>query len=413
MSGSHPAKAVVPTIAYLASGQLYLRRPGAAASQPIESDFANRIRDRETQQAQRSGWRDANPIWGSMQQMDQGWFGMGRLPQVADQRRAVFGSVAPAGADAAMLYVLHTDSLSGLFEFTPADGYERRLVHRQGFHMRDMRRHPRAEHIAFSMEMDDGTAHLGLADGDGRKPHQITDGDCRDESPEWLSNEGTGPDAKPSHVLFYQSAGVGRDPHGYYVGLGPYRIERLDLDTQEVRTMLASDDHDYLQPRAGHDGTLLAIRRPHQPDGRRPTSALDVLKDAVLFPWRLIRAVFYFLNYFAMIFAGKPLGSAGAGEGVRRPDPPMVLWGRLIQAKQYQRASRKREPKPLVPRDWELILARGDDIETLAEHVVSFDVCPEGVVYTDGHRVRFRDWDGRVADICKDRMIQQVAALEA
>jgi len=55
------------------------------------------------------------------------------------------------------------------------------------------------------------------------------------------------------------------------------------------------------------DGRLLYIRRPYEPLQGRAAPPLTVLKDIFLFPFRVIRSAFDFLNAFSMAFSQKPL----------------------------------------------------------------------------------------------------------
>ncbi|MFW6060370.1 MAG: hypothetical protein ACODAQ_09320, partial [Phycisphaeraceae bacterium] len=118
-------------MAFISQGRLFLHRPGEAAPRELDSYFANQLRERQQRQQSTAGWQAGNPIWGSMQ-TPAAWHGLGQTAAVADQTRAVFGDVSACGPDQTMLYVLHTDTLSGLFEYSPAVDEERRLIHKQG-----------------------------------------------------------------------------------------------------------------------------------------------------------------------------------------------------------------------------------------------------------------------------------------
>ena len=68
----------------------------------------------------------------------------------------------------------------------------------------------------------------------------------------------------------------------------------------------------------------------------------------------------------------------------------------------------------LVPATWELMsMDHQGKVESLAKHVLSFDLAPEGeIVYTNGSEV-FRVSAGQVPNLlCAHRMIQQVMIFE-
>ncbi len=217
-------------MAYIARGQLFIKRPGDAAPRAIDSAFAEQVHQRQATDAERRGWQSGNPIWNTMQEPT-GWAGVMQPQAVASQRRVMFGGVTAAGGEHAMIYVLHTDAMSGMFEYTPEDDHERRLVHRQQLFLRDLDRHTRDGRIACSAEMEDGTSRIVVAEPDGGRRKQVTEGDTRDENPAWQR------DADGSTLVF-QSAGIGRDPCGESIGLGPSRVERLDRTARHARDRL-------------------------------------------------------------------------------------------------------------------------------------------------------------------------------
>lgn len=189
--------------------------------------------------------------------------------------------------------------------------------------------------------------------------------------------------------IVYQSAGIGRDAAGNVVTLGGYAVQELDLRTGEVREVASAPEHDLLGPRMSADGTLYCIRRPRRETKAR--SFLGAVTDVLLFPWRLLVAVFHYLNFFSARYTGKPLTTAG---GPRRDGPDvgqMMIWGNLLRAQDAARgaADRGGEPPPLAPRSWQLERRRpGAEPEQLAEHVLASDVGPAGqIVYSTGSAV--------------------------
>jgi hypothetical protein len=131
------------------------------------------------------------------------------------------------------------------------------------------------------------------------------------------------------------------------------------------------------------------------------------LKDTVLLPFRLLYAVFQFLNHFSMWFTGNrlntPAGSPRRDLELRK----MMIWGNMIEA---QRGEGGDEAADLVPGSWQLIRRSSYGAEeTLAKGVVAYDLTPDGtVVYSNGNVIFARHPDGRVERLHKDRMIEQV-----
>lgn len=384
--------------AYLAEGRLFVVNDGQEPA-PVESHYAQRILDREEHDKLRKGWRDSNPIWslGKLQQPV--------LPNWAETgpRRVVrFASVARGGSPGSMLYVLNTENVAGLFEYDHAKDEERRLIHRSEFHVRDLDRHAADGRLVCSVAYEDGSVNLAVAEVDGRKLRAVTEGDSIDEAPAW--REGS-----TDHIV-YQSAGVGRDEHGFRTGLSPYRVERLDLANGKVETLLEDEDHDYLLPRMTADGTLYCVRRPYDPRGRH-VRPWQFIIDGLLFPFRLALGIFGFLNFFAMIYGGKPLTTA---DGPQRAGPErkqILLWGRWIDASRAAR--RKGDDAPLVGQDWQLIRRDPQGGErVVASGVLSYDLTGGGgVVYTDGSRVTHLGPDGQSRVAARGRFIERVVCL--
>jgi hypothetical protein len=135
---------------------------------------------------------------------------------------------------------------------------------------------------------------------------------------------------------------------------------------------------------------------------------LTVLKDVVLFPFRLLYAIFQFLSFFSSAFTGKKLTSAGGPKGNEMDLKQMMIWGNLVHAQQAGNA--EAEGADLVPKSWELCCrAANGETKTLAGGVLAYDLADDGsVLYTNGNAIFLLRPDGRKERILSERMIQQV-----
>src|SRR5258708_16847893 len=93
-------------------------------------------------------------------------FGPMGLP--VGRRRIRFSGVTSAGDGKQLLYSLDTDHVGGLFQYELADGFERRLYHRQQLRINDVARHLGDGTLVFSMLAEDGTAHIAMMGGEGK-----------------------------------------------------------------------------------------------------------------------------------------------------------------------------------------------------------------------------------------------------
>jgi hypothetical protein len=387
-------------IAYLADGKLFLKQ-GDDPPRLIESPFVQQMLDRVQRSSQRNNWKNSGMGW---QFSAAGMMGMAGA-QMPQMRRVRFSGLTRGTRSGELLYALDTDHVGGLFTYDVAESYERRLYHRNQFRAQSLSRHPSSGTLALSVRADDGTAHIAILGADGKGLKEVTEGDCVDEAPQWTPGE--------KQVLVFQSAGVGRNQAGVRVALGPYAVQKLDLDSNDFVTVLEEDEHDLLLPRMTSDGSLLFIRRPYDPDGRN-LSPWKVLLDVALFPYRLIVAIVAFLNWFSHVFARKPLITSG-GPPREGPDARyLMLWGKMIDAEKAIRAGREGDGKSLVPATWQLIRRAPDGSEqSLARHVLSFDLAEDGsIIYSNGSTIYQIGADGKSSGaICTGKMIEHVSVV--
>lgn len=389
-------------IAYIAGGKLFLYRDGG--STPIESPFVQTLVAREERNREANSWRAGSLSWN-----------LGAGPQLmalqvadvtGDPRSFWFTGVARV-APGELVYTLESPRAGGLFRLQTSSGDERRLVHRQEFRVADVAFRPGCRSFVVARRASDGTSHLALLGESGGPARQITDGDVIDESPSWVIE----PDqpAERQGQIVYQSAGLARDHSGGVIARGPYAILKLDLDADRLSTLAEFDASDALAPRMDGAGNLFYIRRPYQPFGPR-AGAVTVLKDIVLFPFRLAATIVRICDVYAQAYTQRPLITP------RPPNPEpvnrfMLIHGAMIDA---QRSLKKHaRDGHLVDADWVLVKRRADGAETeLASHVVAFDLLPGGAVLTtNGTRIHRHDPDGKILEIASGHLIERIVGL--
>ncbi|MDQ3441401.1 MAG: hypothetical protein M3478_13750 [Planctomycetota bacterium] len=389
------------SIAYVAEGKLYVRRPGSDP-QLIDSPFVQGILDRVERARERNDWKSQGMAWGFGSQM-RGPFGPVDVP--AERRRIRFTGVAASGTNE-LLYALDTDHVGGLFRYEVAAGTEQRLFHRQQFRASDLSAHPVDGSLVFSVRAADGTARVATMAPEGKGLKELTEGDAVDEAPAWAGGTGK--------VIVFQSAGIGRNEAGIMTGLSPYAVMRLDLDAGTWETLIEEENHDALLPRLAADGTLYFIRRPYEPLGRAP-SLWRVGLDVLLFPIRLVQAIVHFLNFFSLMFSRKPLITSGGPPREPIDQRHLMLWGRVVDAqKALAKTDRNGAPAALVPANWQLIRrdAAGNE-QAVATNVLAYDIALAGggIVYTDGATIRHRASDGTVTTVGTGTLVERVTIL--
>ncbi len=381
-----------PTIAFVADGVLYRLAPDQSP-QRLESPFALEVRGRAQQIQRRHAWKSEGR--GAMF-MSRGllWGPSGNDPQRLQIR---ITDVARGTAQGELLYAMNAEGRTALCRLRVEDGVERRLLHGSERRIADLAVAPGGAEVACSVAHPDGSASLAVMAPDATDLVEVTEGEVRDAAPAWAPGAG--------RRLVYESAGVGRDAQGRFVGLGPSSIHAIELDRGEIQELASDPARDLVRPRLAADGSLFYVSRPYAAVER--PSAWRVALDLLLLPVRLLYAVFQFLSFFTARYTGRPLTTAGGpkrrGADARR----MQVWSNLIEAEE---AAGGEESSPATPRSWQLV-RRGPDgrTETVAASVLCYDVDGEGrVVYTTGSAIHLVLADGTRRRLLTQGGIQQV-----
>jgi hypothetical protein len=198
-----------------------------------------------------------------------------------------------------------------------------------------------------------------------------------------------------------------------HAGVAPAHIEKLDVNSGDIATLLQNETHDFLDPRMDAAGNLYCIRKPYLPPNSK-FNPLRALLDLVLFPFRLLFAFFQFMNFFTARYTGKTLVTSGDRRQKQADIRQMMMLGNLMQAQRDAEHSPERDREGLVARSWELVKmpAAGSELQVIERGVLSFDLCGDGaIVFTDGNNVFLLEENGKKEKLVKDRFISQVIAV--
>jgi hypothetical protein len=385
-------------IAYIAQGKIHLLEPGRPA-RLIESKFGQSVLDRASQIQQRNAWKmkgtgarfmSGAALWG------------GNAGDATAIPMAVTG-VSCGTQNGELVYSIATDEITGVFALRNDAKEEQRLFHTADFRISQLRAHPTEDRIA-CVVMGRGFSNIAVMRGDGCELSDVTQGDSIDRAPSWVPGA--------NHDVVYQSSGVARDQKGNSVGVSAARIERLNAESGEITTLLEDPHYDYLDPQVDGAGNLYCIRKPTASLQRR-FNPLRALLDLVLLPFRLLYALFQFVNFFTARYTGKTLVTSGDARQKRADMMQMMMLGNLMQAQHEAEAAVDRDKEGLVSRKWELLKKSTNGQEEVVQRgVLSFDLCADGsVVYTNGSRIFHLGSDGKTETLGKDELISQVLAL--
>jgi hypothetical protein len=331
------------TIAYLSRGRLNVLTEGGGV-RTIDSKFGKDVRERALQIQDRNAWKTQGT---GARFMTGGrlWSQANRDPMAM---KITIAGIARGCGPGDVLYSLETNEITGVFSVRHETGEERRLFHSAEARVRHVAASPDGASVACALAGGGGTSHISIMRADGSEFVDITEGDSVDLAPSWV----------PGHAraLVFQTAGIARDADGYPVGQGPFSIHQIDLDSGEMTCLAEDPKSDFLGPRVARDGSVLYIRRPYTLWKSRP-SFLRAFFDFLLLPFRLLYAVFQFLNFFTVRYTGKPLTNSGDAKSKEMDIRQMMIWGNMIDAQKAARESEKAGDASgaIVPSTWQLV----------------------------------------------------------
>lgn len=372
-SGSPAADAGTPSahthsVAFVSNGKLFHKAPGKDVQQ-INSPYIQSILDKAERRNSLHSWKKGTSF-------EPGF--TGRKGVVTTETAAMAFKSADFVDTDTIAYFLSDGHVGGLFEQNLLTGEEKRLLHQPGLDLDHFHYDPEGNRILCSSGSDSGIRNLSVFDRTNNDVTQYTEGDTIDSLPCRFPGE-------PQKVVM-QSAGIGRSEAGHFMAVGPAALNVLSTESGQLEPVVESDQYDYLQPQVHPNGDLYYIRRPYE----KPKIGTGTLfLDIVLFPFRVARAFFHYLNFFSLMYSKKPLTTA-AGPEVQRDRNEIIVQGKRIDAEKAQRKFGVVRGVPsLVPGSWKLISRNSHGQETeVASHVVSFDISSSGnIIYTNGFGV--------------------------
>lgn len=386
------------TYAFIADGRLYVSSDeGDKSPRAIESSFAKQLIDRHQSIRQRNAWKYTGPSGrtscsGALFAMEASY-----LPPVH-----VVG--AGRGENGEIFYCVQSEGVAGFFTQGLTGNEERRLAHSNEMNLSCLDYCPTKQLAVCSLRNRGGSASIAIVDPKDGRPHAITEGDAIDLNPSWVPGG--------QKKIVYQSSGIGRDGAGIVRAYGPTEILSLDLDSGTQLTLASDPKMEFIHPKIDIHGSLYYIRRPYEPF--RKISAWQNLKDIILFPYRIIRAVFGWMNIFSIRYGGKPIVSQGDMRA-RIPDAQRaILNGNIADACNDSGCETDCDTDSLAPKSFVLVQqpVMGGHV-TLAEGVACYDIADDGtIVYSDGRRIlRLKGAGESPQAISKGRHVTKVIAL--
>nr|WP_174505742.1 hypothetical protein [Acinetobacter sp. Marseille-Q1620] len=238
--------------------------------------------------------------------------------------------------------------------------------------------------LILSVQEQQGYAtHLCILPLDSNHLQFITEGECLDANPFFDPNK--------ADQVYYDSCGLAVGQNG--ISYGPREICHLDLSTGELQTVLADQKYDFFRPQVDLQGNLYFIQRPYLMSGHT-TSPLGFLLDILQAPFKIIRAIVGWLDFFTQRYTGESLKTSSGKTTGQNPavdrnmsEEELFVEGNLIKAQKNLEANAKQGQKfpGTIPDSWQVVkrLPTGE-LELIKKGVMSFRVKNDVIYYSNG-----------------------------
>jgi hypothetical protein len=386
-------------IAYTSQGALHLKN-GDDSVRRLESKFASELKQRAVEIHQKHAWKAEGR---SGYFSGQALWGVDTQDPLAIHTQVT--GISRGRTRDELLYTMVIGNIAGVFRLNKSAGVESRLLHTAEYRLQGVAGRPGADQIACVVSYKSGLSHIAVMQDADSPPADVTEGDSIDLAPAWAPGK--------SNRLVFQSAGMARDDVGRLHGRGPFAIQMLDLDTGDLTNLAEEDGHDLICPRIDSDGTLYYIKRPYSKPGQPSGSFFRSILDIFLMPFRMIYAVFQFLNWFTIKYTGRTLTTAGGAAQKDIDIKRQKLMSNIIDAEAATRQELldSLEKRGAVSDSWQLIRRRtGEAPETIARSVWAYDLSESGdIVYSSGNRLHQICEDDRSKGILTAELIELIA----
>ncbi len=231
----------------------------------------------------------------------------------------------------------------------------------------------------------------------------LTEGDSIDRNPFFLDE----------NTIYFDSRGISYNHVHAPIGLGPSHIMLLDRKNGTIIDIAADDKYDYVKPVIAQDGTLYYIRRPYQQGTHQSMSFVDVL----LIPFRLLSAIFNWLNFFTVRYTGESLKSGGdnPSKTKTKTEKEIFIEGNLINVDKTMKQNAKIGDAfaGIAPSDWVLMkISPGKREQIIRKGVIDFALNESDTVFYSNCKYILRlETDGTVKAIDKIDLANNLSVL--
>jgi len=253
------------------------------------------------------------------------------------------------------------------------------LLRKNDFVVHDMAYDESRRRLVLSVNTSGYERHICILPLDANRTQYLTEGECQDSHPCF--------DPRDTMQLYYDSCGLAYGEHR--IAFSPKEICHLDMGTGELQTIAADPKFDFFKPQMDSLGNLYFIKRPYSRDGSHH-SPVTTLKDIIFAPFKIIRAIVGWLDFFTQRYTGESLKTTSGNNPAKtqqKSEEELFVEGNLIKAQQNLERNQKAGEKyaGTIPDSWELIkLTPSGDMTTLKKGVMSFTIKDNSIFYSNG-----------------------------
>ena len=243
--------------------------------------------------------------------------------------------------------------------------------------------------------------HLAIFDERGDYD-ELTDGHSLEDSPFWSATDDR---------IFCSTRGRALEGGS---GYSASSILAVDENAGTIDTLFAEEGNDLLDPKNDADGNYYFIRQPYK---QEKEAKEPLWKSVLLFPARLIKALFGFINAFSVLFGGEPLRkSQRKGDVKSKTKTPRELFleERMREAEKNEKENAAAGDKNpgIFPRSRVLVRISPDETETiLCKGVLDYTICSEGVICSNGKELLLISNDGSEKVIAKAELAEKLSVI--
>ncbi len=260
--------------------------------------------------------------------------------------------------------------------------------------------------IVTTVSNDLATSHLALFNKNDGDYTIITDGDSFDATPRFSKRDKT--------KILFSSKGVGRDGNGNFVEYSPSYILEYDIELGDVNKLSSSSEYSYVLPKDDNNGNLYAIRKPIKEKKRS-----NLLIDILLIPYKLVTAIYYFLENFTRSFTGKTFTenspySSNPAKTKKGDERKIFIDGNVIYAdKEYKNNLKHKDDfAGIIPRNYELVKITENGDEVIKKGVIAYEVLSDGAIVVSNGKYLLKLNDGKCEKLCTANLATSITAIK-